>query len=390
MRYWLSINDGKTYGPYDAAQLAALVQKGRMDQSSMLCAEGSTDWVSAPEALPELFGGTAPAPSPSPAPRTPRASADAGRRPAQRSAPEPSDDDDDAEEYDNRRARRARAYDDSRDPDDPSAPVFFLTRIVAALVDWLAGIARGGIFQTASRNAWGFGQFAFLAGAAALLAFAIIFAVRIDSLSTMGYALIVPVAAAVGQYAALRFVPTNELLVRNSPLRASGETFFQLLGFVLVLVAVGMAGLGIYYGVKFGEMVELAVPVVGAGILATVGFLFFSPTSLSLTIDPSATAGEDGLALVGTLIKALLASSRFIFGLLAIGGGVAAAVGTIWFLADAKDFRPPAVALAGASTLAVAAVYPVYAYVLAILYFVLVDALKGLISLGKKNDAPAA
>jgi len=402
LRYWLSINDGKTYGPYDPGQLAALVQKGRMDQSAMLCAEGSTDWQPVTSVLPDLFGSadadfSEPEPEPAPSPRRdPRAGARRAPEPAARgrgggrSAPPPSDDGGGygGGGYDGGRygGGRSRGYEE-RDPDDESTPIYFLARIVKAIIDWLAGIASGGIFRSISLGAWNFGHIAYLAGAAALLAFAIIFAVRLDKLSLMGLALTVPVAAAIGQYTALRFAPTNELLVKNSPLRASSETLFQLLGFVLMLVATGLVGLGVYFAVKEGEAIEIAAPAIAGGILASVGFLFFSPSSLSLTVDPSASAGEDGLALVGTFIKALLAASRFIFGLFAIAGGIGAAVGTIWYLADAEDFRPYLLTTISGNLLVVAALFPLYAYIMAILYFVLVDAIKGLISLNRGSPA---
>jgi hypothetical protein len=355
MRYWIYRGKGKTEGLFDVTQLAALAANGQLNADTPICPEGSEAWSPAETLLPALFAASAARPSePAPKPGADTASA-------------------------------TPTY-EAPTADDQSALLFLPARLVASLIDWLAGLARGGLFESASRHAWQVGQFAFLGGAAALMLFWIIVAVRIDSLSMTGYALLVPIAAAVGQFASLRFVPTNETLVRNSPLRASSETFFQLLGFVLILSAAILATLGIYAGIKEGDMLNLAFVIAFAIVLATIGFLFFSPTSLSLTIDPAARAGEDGLALIGTLIKSLLASSRFIFGMLSIGGGVMAVVGAIWFLFDRADPRSEGIALAGGTTLLIAAFYPLYAYLLAILYFVLVDALKGMISLSVKSD----
>jgi hypothetical protein len=416
MRYWLSINDGKTYGPYDLTQLKSLVAKGRVNASAMLCPEGSMTWGAAPTVVPQLFASQAevapepiwpPAPTPAPAAApaagaTPPSKAevehgtDANHRSTTASASGGntggggnnhgrggfgngnSDDD----------ARRSRNS-DTRDADDPTKPTFFLARLVDALIEWLAGIARGGIFGRVSVATWNAGHFAFLGGAIALLAFVIVFAVRLDSLSIAASALGVPIAAAIGQYMALRFAPTNELIVRNSPLRASSETLFQLLGVVMLMVATLAAAAGVYSAVKQGEVVEIVAPTLAAGVFATIGFLFLSPQSLSLNVDNTATAGEDGLALVGTLIKALLASSRFIFGLYAVAGGTAAVVGTIWFLADAQELRAPLLASVGAALLGLSAVFPLYAYITAILYFVFVDAIKGLVSLSRASNNSA-
>lgn len=359
MRYWIYRGGGKTEGLFDATQLAAFAANGQLNADTPICQEGSEAWSPAKTLLPELFAASAPRPSePTPRPGTAAANDRAPTSPTR----------------------------ETPTADDQASLLFLPARLVASLIDWLAGLARGGLFESASRHAWRIGQFAFLGGAAALMLFWITVAIRIDSLSMTGFVLLVPIAAAVGQFASLRFVPTNEMLVRNSPLRASNEAFFQLLGFVLILSAAIVATLGIYGGIKAGDMLNSAIVVAFASVLATIGFLFFSPTSLSLTIDPAARAGEDGLALIGTLIKSLLASSRFIFGMLSIGGGIMAVVGAIWFLFDKADPRSQGIALAGGTTLLIASFYPLYAYLLAILYFVLVDALKGMISLSVKGD----
>ncbi len=51
MRYWLSIGDGKTYGPYEIDQIRAMQTEGRVPPASQLCAEGSQNWVPASQVL---------------------------------------------------------------------------------------------------------------------------------------------------------------------------------------------------------------------------------------------------------------------------------------------------------------------------------------------------
>ena len=87
-------------------------------------------------------------------------------------------------------------------------------------------------------------------------------------------------------------------------------------------------------------------------------------------------------------IKANLASSRFIFGLYAILGGIGAAIGAIWFLVDADDPRPYMVESLSVTFLVTAGLYPLIAYIFAIFYFVFLDAIKGLISLNRSGKAP--
>jgi hypothetical protein len=85
----------------------------------------------------------------------------------------------------------------------------------------------------------------------------------------------------------------------------------------------------------------------------------------------------------------MLASSRLIFGLLVSIGGIAVVTGTLWFLVKAGDPRPVALVASGGMTLAFGVIYPLYSYLVAILYFVFVDAIKGLIAPGKADDQTA-
>lgn len=51
-RYWLSIGDGATYGPYTLDELKAYAADGRVTAASMLCAEGAQQWLPAATVLP--------------------------------------------------------------------------------------------------------------------------------------------------------------------------------------------------------------------------------------------------------------------------------------------------------------------------------------------------
>lgn len=50
-RYFLSVGDGKSYGPYTLDELRRFSVEGRVTPSSMLCPEGSNSWMSAQSVL---------------------------------------------------------------------------------------------------------------------------------------------------------------------------------------------------------------------------------------------------------------------------------------------------------------------------------------------------
>ncbi len=44
MRYWLTVGDGKTLGPYTLEELRSFAASGRLGPGAQVCQEGSTTW----------------------------------------------------------------------------------------------------------------------------------------------------------------------------------------------------------------------------------------------------------------------------------------------------------------------------------------------------------
>ena len=68
-RYWLSIGDGKTYGPYTVEELLQHRREGRLGVTAQLCPEGGTTWIPATSILE--FGAVTGAPPTLPPPPPP-------------------------------------------------------------------------------------------------------------------------------------------------------------------------------------------------------------------------------------------------------------------------------------------------------------------------------
>lgn len=71
-RYWLSIGDGRTYGPYTLAELFRYRAEGRLPPISQLCREGDSQWQPVESVLG--FGAAPTTPPTSPPPPPPPAS----------------------------------------------------------------------------------------------------------------------------------------------------------------------------------------------------------------------------------------------------------------------------------------------------------------------------
>ena len=70
-RYWLSVGDGKTYGPYTVEELIQHRREGRLGVAAQLCPEGGSTWIPATSVLE--FGAVTGAPPTLPPPPLPYA-----------------------------------------------------------------------------------------------------------------------------------------------------------------------------------------------------------------------------------------------------------------------------------------------------------------------------
>ena len=67
-RYWLSVGDGKTYGPYTVDELLQHRNDGRVGVTAQLCPEGGTTWIPATAVLEFRPSAGVPPTVPPPAP----------------------------------------------------------------------------------------------------------------------------------------------------------------------------------------------------------------------------------------------------------------------------------------------------------------------------------
>lgn len=248
------------------------------------------------------------------------------------------------------------------------------TRLSQMAIDALKRCAGEGIFDRVSTTVGRLGLLALVIAAVAALVFQVTMAIRTDSLSTALIALAIPIGLCVLQFAASRFTDLGEAIVRNTPTSASGLVLYELLGLTMLLSGAGLGGMGIYAAVDQAEPRSAILGVLLLFGLGTVGVMFLTPSALNLHVRDRNSAGEDGLSVIGTFIKAYLAGSRLIFGCCAILGGIACAVGAVWFLFD-RDPRPIGYVMAGATLAVYGAILPLVFYIFAIVYFILVDAL---------------
>lgn len=263
---------------------------------------------------------------------------------------------------------------------------FAPARLMERLVGFLVGIAARGFFRKQSEAVWQAGAKCFVISIALLAALEVTGVTALPlfgSLSHIGRAIALVIAAVLGQFIAVRFCNAGESIVAGSSMRASNVTVFQLLGLLTMAAGLAIGGWNIVTGLRYSDPERVLGGAATLGGIVTIGFLFFSTDELSIRIDGSASAGEDGVAIFGAYFKALLAANRLVSGGLSVIGGLAIAGGIIGGIAD--KWGSVLWVYAGLTVLAVACIYPLLTYLFSVLYFTIVDALLGLIFLARQS-----
>lgn len=265
-------------------------------------------------------------------------------------------------------------------PLDPSATSgtpwwMWPTRMAQLTIDALKRLAAGGLFARVSGLSGHLGLMSLIISAIAIALFLLVLAIRSDSLSMALQIIAVPIALCILQFAASKFTDLGESIVRNTPTIASGLVLYDLLGLVLFVAGVGLGGMGIYGAIQVGDPQAAILGILFLLGFCTAGIMFLTPTALNLWTNESNSAGQDGLSVIGTLIKAYLASSRVIFGGCAVIGCLLATIGSLWWLFDRSDPRPVGYVVAGGTLVVYGSLLPLAFYVISIVYFILVDAL---------------
>lgn len=272
----------------------------------------------------------------------------------------------------------------SSDHIDPGF-VMLPARLVDGLLERLVRLSKGA-FTGLSDRAFRLGHVGLVLGSTVFAGFVLI-GNFLEPLFKLLVVALVLLGAGLGQFAALRFTGMCGALVRNTPTRTSNILVFQFLGLLMVVAAVVVLLISLLALREEGAVavLNLHVGIVSAMSLLVPGLLLLDPEgTLHVTVDSSCSAGEDGLGIIGTLLKGYLAGVRLIYGGLCGVGGAAVIVGVPMVLLS-DQWSVPGINLVflGVWTISIGATTPLLTYLVSVIYYILVDVLTAVIRRGR-------
>ena len=275
-------------------------------------------------------------------------------------------------------------------PADPSDGIFlFPAKLVDVVVARLAGIGSSNLWFDLSALVGRIGHVGLvLCGAVALifgmrLGFGAVSELDLPPWVPVLVGVVVLAVLAVLQYGAWRFLQIGDRVLRNSPSRMSGLGSLQFVGLLMATGAflsfcASVVVLGQFMGRV--EFIPGVVWFIGLGIyLLLLALLCFTPRALNVVVDEECSAGEDGIGIIGAIIRANMAAARVVFGLMCGLAAIVCVLGS--FGVGLRGINDSALIAVGAGLLLAAggALVPIASYVVCVLYSILPDLVSGVI-----------
>ncbi len=265
---------------------------------------------------------------------------------------------------------------------------FPLVKVTDGLLAQARSLLSESLIEWLSRMAMLVGLWAMVGFAGLMLIAGIVVAIDIDSIDPFGISLAKAVLGLALLYTAAKFGHTGVMLIRSSPSSLSGRFFLNSVALIgLVLAVVFLIG-GIAIGIREGAITHVWEGLVGAVFLALIAGLALSPALVNCGIQKGASAGREFLGILAFIAKSVLRIVPVIFGAAVSIGTVLLVIELIRYLAaddvDKVDRLVGMMAL-GVGIL-VAAALPLLVYLLATLYYLLIELASAILSLPQKLD----
>ncbi|NQT15619.1 MAG: DUF4339 domain-containing protein [Planctomycetes bacterium] len=293
---WYYAKGNKQHGPVSAAELKKLAEKGELKPGDLVWRGGMEQWIPARSdpALKRLFPQEVPAPPPKPATSPPKAAPAGAKPPA---------------------FRKSDAAFDTSQP-RPRRHVFDL------VLEFARGQFTLQFVDLTSKIFTLAGHYGLYAAMVVLFAFSLLLGVRMNEVNTILLGTGGVVILLVLQYAAGRFFEALETLNRSTPGKMASGAFLDCFALLHVFGGlVALLGLAVM-AVQTGPIL-LVLPAIATFILCQyVAVLALNPESLNLTIVSQTTAGEEAIGVLSFLVKLGLRIVPVAFGVGVVWGAL--------------------------------------------------------------------
>jgi|GEM_PF-2006516 len=188
-------------------------------------------------------------------------------------------------------------------------------------------------------------------------------------------------ALIVLQYISKGFVLALDKVIKNSSVTFTTDAFPNAIGLLTIISAIGLFILALFcmndsLAGGFGM-------IIGSLVIFILGCTYMTSGIINININENNSPGEDAIGLISYIINGIAIIWPFIYVGVAISGMIFLTTAVI----NSNNFVTIICLGTGYTYLISAVLLPVYFYITYILYFLLIDILKAVLSIPRKLDA---
>lgn len=191
------------------------------------------------------------------------------------------------------------------------------------------------------------------------------------------------VALPLLQYTAVQFLGATRSLVTSNRTTLGSEAFLRCYALVALVAAILALVGAIGWGLDTGSIQIFLFGLALTALSLATAWLALNPELLSIRVDRQSSAGEDALGVLSFFVKTGVRLVPIFYGVTLVVGAVQAVIILLGMIGDSQAELINAVMLAelSAPILLWAALSPFLAYIAFIFYFLVIDLMRGILSI---------
>jgi hypothetical protein len=264
----------------------------------------------------------------------------------------------------------------------------FGVKWVEKFIEFTRGIFSEKILDFTLKWALIFGHFALIVAAVLGLLFAIIYAIRVNDFYAFLYGIAWVILIFVVQYIAHKFSDAGENLIKNNPTRLSSKAFLDCVAFIFMIAGLVIFIVSVINLIKNGVL-EIFLTGLGMAVFCEfIAMVSFHYRTITMEVVNKTTAGQEAIGIITFFMKALLKLVPLFFGVGVVLGTIILFINSFGLFGN--QIRTASAWISGnhtAEQILMAGILPFVAYIVFVLYYLVIDIITAILSLPGKIDS---
>lgn len=256
---------------------------------------------------------------------------------------------------------------------------------IAALVELFRRALGDSVFRAAEQAMVRLGAFAAVVAAACGFGLGLYLSVKSEETTILFIGIAWVFAVAVMHYIGARMLTGCRVTLSNAPTNISSVDYLEVLGLCSILLFVGALVAGLYLAVKTSNFDYLWYGLGFSMVALAFASMYLNPSIINAKVKPSASAGEDAIAISALTLKTFIRLAPMVFSLLTLAGGVALGWSALKLMKQdsSEMFLVGLASFSGFGLVALGLLYPLISYLVFVTGYLVLDMARSILMISR-------